>query len=168
MRKGGGKRKGSGFERYVCKALSRWVSNNSQIEDLFWRSAMSGGRATVARKQGKDVRQAGDITAVSPTGHSLTEAWYIECKFYRRVNLEGWAVNNTGKLKKWWRTCLNNAKHHERKPMLIVKQNGWPIFIVTRPGRLKQFATPQFCLTNRNVDVYLFEDVVKSYYGNAP
>ena len=46
MRKGGGKEKGSSFERLVCKRMSMWLSKGER-DDLFWRSAMSGGRATV-------------------------------------------------------------------------------------------------------------------------
>jgi len=47
MRKGGGKAKGASFERDICRRLSLWVSAGKQ-EDVFWRSAMSGGRSTVA------------------------------------------------------------------------------------------------------------------------
>jgi hypothetical protein len=51
MRKGGGKQKGSQFERDVCRELSLWVSHGKQ-EDVYWRSAMSGGRSTVAALKG--------------------------------------------------------------------------------------------------------------------
>src|SRR5215216_6431446 len=38
--------KGPQWEREVCRALSLWVTNGERV-DVFWRSAMSGGRATV-------------------------------------------------------------------------------------------------------------------------
>ena len=51
MRKGGGKAKGSSFERLICKELSLWITGGEH-QDVFWRSAMSGGRSTVAMKKG--------------------------------------------------------------------------------------------------------------------
>lgn len=118
-----GKAKGSAFERRVCKALSLWVSAGER-EDLFWRSAMSGGRATVGRKQGKDhARHAGDISATSREGHVLTDKWYVECKFYKDLDILAAFVNGNGKLAKFWREAVSQASHYKRMPMLIAKQN---------------------------------------------
>ena len=63
-RPGYGKQKGSGFERTICHELSMWISHGKH-DDLFWRSSMSGGRATVMFKKGGQNRtQNGDITAI--------------------------------------------------------------------------------------------------------
>ena len=53
---GYGKQKGGEYERTVCKKLSLWVSNGTR-DDIFWRSAMSGGRATLQRKKGIIISQ---------------------------------------------------------------------------------------------------------------
>lgn len=128
-----GKSKGSSFERDVCKALSRWVSAGEQ-EDIFWRSAMSGGRATVGRKTGKDLRrQAGDITAVAPEGHSLTEKYYIECKFYANLDITAFILKGKGKLGEFWRVCVAEAEHYGKDPLLIAKQNNQPIIVLLKP-----------------------------------
>ena len=80
MRKGGGKEKGSAYERAICKRLSLYVSKGKR-DDLFWRSAMSGGRATLQAKKGKKAQaQAGDITSIAAEGNKLTSTFMIECK----------------------------------------------------------------------------------------
>ena len=122
MRRGGGKQKGSAFERKVCRLLSLWMSHGEK-EDLLWRSAMSGGRATVAKKKGIDIRQAGDITAVAPEGHALTDLFYIECKNYRDLQIDSFILDNRGKLAEFWRIAVREADRHERCPMLIAKEN---------------------------------------------
>lgn len=72
--------KGSPFEREICRKLSTWWSEGTR-DDIFWRSAASGGRATVRSKLGKSTfGQYGDITAVDPIGQPLTRAICIECK----------------------------------------------------------------------------------------
>lgn len=131
MKKGRGKAKGSAFERDVCKQLSLWVSKGKH-KDLFWRSSMSGGRATVHRKKGANVRQAGDITAVTPAGHALTDAWYIECKHYKSIDLPQFILHGRGRLVKWWTRAKAEARQYGKAPVLIVKQNGWPTLLLCR------------------------------------
>jgi hypothetical protein len=123
MRKGGGKAKGASFERDVCKRLSLWITQGAR-EDCFWRSAMSGGRATVGRRKGKDhIRQAGDITATSPEGHVLTDKWYIECKNVKDLAITAALFNGVGTLAGFWREAVEQASHFKRMPMIIAKQN---------------------------------------------
>lgn len=131
-----GKQKGSAFERTVCRLLSQWVSHGKH-DDLYWRSAMSGGRATVAKKKGIDVRQAGDITSVSPEGHALTDLFYLECKFYRDLQIDSFILDNKGKLAEFWRVAKREAKRHNRLPMLIAKENRREPIIITRERDLK-------------------------------
>lgn len=133
---GSGKRKGSSFERSVCKHLSLWVTQGKR-EDVFWRSAMSGGRATVAKKAGRDVRQAGDICAVAPEGHKLTDKYYIECKFYRNLRITNFILDGEGKLARFWEEAVEQAKAHNREPILIAKENGRePIVLITPNNNL--------------------------------
>jgi hypothetical protein len=72
--------KGADFERDISRTLSLWWSHGER-DDIFWRTSMSGGRATVRRKAGKATAyQAGDITATDPIGAPLIKATVIELK----------------------------------------------------------------------------------------
>ena len=125
-----GKQKGSAFERKVCKLLSLWVSHG-ESEDLFWRSAMSGGRATVGARQGKNhARHAGDISATSPEGHALTDMWYVECKAYRDLRIDAAFIKSTGPLIRFWDVAVLEAGRYKKRPMLIAKQNQVPVIVL--------------------------------------
>lgn len=124
MRAGGGKDKGSRYERDICTKLSLWISGGKD-RDLFWRSAMSGGRATVARQKGLTgmARQAGDITATAPEGHVLTDHFYVECKRYDKLDFGAFLTKQKGVLAKFWDDTLMKAVHHGRIPMVICREN---------------------------------------------
>lgn len=123
MRNGGGKQKGSQFEREICVALSLWVTGGSR-EDCFWRSAMSGGRATVARKRGADLAaHAGDITATHEDGHVLTNAYLVECKRYNDLQYASFMLKGVGKLATFWMETVQQATAHSKMPMLIARED---------------------------------------------
>lgn len=119
MRPGGGKAKGAQFEREVCVALSEWVTHG-QREDCFWRSAMSGGRATI--KKGS-VRQAGDVCAVSWEGRAFCEYFYTECKRVHDLSIPGFILNGTGPLANFWKIARKEARDHKLSPLLIACEN---------------------------------------------
>jgi hypothetical protein len=124
-----GKAKGSAFERTVCQQLSLWISAGKQ-KDLLWRSAMSGGRATVAQKRGDRLsNQAGDISAVHPDGHKLTDRFCIECKFYADLDLGAFWFGK-GKLAQFWKETRDEAQNHFKRPLLIAKQNRLPAIVL--------------------------------------
>ncbi len=76
--------KGSSFERRVCRRLSEWWDPSAD-DVLFWRTAGSGGRATVRRKTGRktNTAHAGDIAALGENGAELTRliAWELKCGY---------------------------------------------------------------------------------------
>jgi len=75
-----GKGKGSAFEREICFALSKWWTYGKR-DDIYRRSATSGGRATVRTKVGKRTAgQYGDIAIADPLGQPLIELATIELK----------------------------------------------------------------------------------------
>lgn len=139
MRQGGGKAKGTSFERQVCKMLSVWVTAGLR-DDVFWRSAISGGRATVGAKKGKDLSHvSGDICSVHEAGFPLTNAFYIECKSYKNLMLSRMLVEQKGTMVKFWKKTIKQARDNNKLPMLIWKQNllmvcvclddaGWDVF----------------------------------------
>jgi hypothetical protein len=158
------KAKGSAFEREVCKRLSAWLTDGVR-PDIFWRSAMSGGRATIARKRGVEVRQAGDITAVAPEGHALTDRVYIECKHYKDLQLDSFVVKGIGMLATFWeRTCKEAGARH-REPWLIARQNRVPTVLVTpyAPLAIGQLACDSVADIHKpQCTLWLFDDVMNS------
>lgn len=132
--KGGGKRKGGLFERECCRTLSLWITNGKR-HDCFWRSAMSGGRATLL---GLAVRQAGDIAAVSTEGLPFTDRWFVECKHVRNLMLDRFCIEHSGTLWKFWEVACREAERHVKKPMLIARQNGWPALVLVRKADLPE------------------------------
>lgn len=128
MRKGGGKAKGSAFEREICKALSLWVTGGKH-EDVFWRSAMSGGRSTVAHAKGKRLAaQAGDISCIHPAGEVFASRFMCECKAYADLNYAG-LLSGKGHLAEFWEVAKIEAERYNKLPFLIAKQNRQPTTI---------------------------------------
>lgn len=74
--------KGGGYERDVCKQLTAWWTGDPARDVVFWRTAMSGGRATVRRKKNKDTSRShcGDISATEPDAKPLTDLITFELK----------------------------------------------------------------------------------------
>lgn len=125
----GGHGKGAGFERETCRELSRWVSNGTR-EDIFWRSAMSGGRATVALKTGKKLKaHAGDIVMTDRLGAALVDQFMLECKFYKDLQLQNLVLDNGGGIVDFWTKASDSAHEMGKIPILIAKQNYLPKMI---------------------------------------
>lgn len=138
MRKGGGKAKGSSFERMVCKELSLWISHG-EVPDVFWRSAMSGGRSTVAMKKGvKMSAQVGDLSSIHELGNKFTNEFMIECKFYKKLDYDS-LIKGNGKLLEFWERAKADAKLHDKKPILIAKQNHFPIMVCLSKAGMRAF-----------------------------
>lgn len=168
---GRSKQKGAAFEREVCKALSEWITRGRK-SDCFWRSAMSGGRATFARKTTGDSlsRQAGDICAVSPEGHVLTDAFYIELKHVKDLHIDR-MLEGIGNLHKYWVVAQAEANQYKKIPMLIAKQNMMPTLIVTPLDELDYFVSTagMRCITvhahhtsdHQTIEIRLLDDVLR-------
>lgn len=74
------RQKGTQFERKLCRQLSLWWSSTNQ-DDLFWRTASSGGRATRRTQQGKRTTgHYGDIQSTDPSSAPLMRFTTIEAK----------------------------------------------------------------------------------------
>lgn len=157
MKPGGGKRKGTRFEREVCVKLSLWVSHGED-KDLFWRSAISGGRATVLLTKGRSVKPAGDICAVDPNGHRLTDRFFIECKHVRDLQLHRFMLHE-GTLHNFWEQAVRQAVDHKRTPMLIARQDFLPVLLIVLAGSLRQ---PYPLAEVGHAAVHKFEDVLRT------
>ena len=159
MRKGGGKQKGASFEREICVKLSSWLSNGTQ-EDVFWRSAMSGGRATVAHKNhGKRLSsQVGDISCIHPVGNKFISTFAPECKFYANLDFQG-LITGKGKLLTFWAEINKQANQHNKYPFMIAKQNRMPVVICLSHIGLNALGLgPQHTvLISRPFDLYIVD-----------
>ena len=158
MRRGHGKLKGSRNERRLCRELSLLVSNGKR-DDLLWRSAMSGGTATTARKRGNlKAAMAGDVSSIDPRSHWLVRDWYIEAKHYGDLQIIRSFLNNRGRLYRFWVHTVKEARHYNKKPMLLAKQDRVSeILVVTRGTKMQ--GTLVMTLPDWDADVYLFEGI---------
>lgn len=158
------KAKGASFEREIAVNLSKWASFGER-EDLFWRSSMSGGRATVARKKGGNLEAViGDLCAIHPDGKPFLDKFYVELKHYKDLNYSG-ILTKTGHLMRFWESTITEANSYKRNPMLIAKQNRLPtiVFLQTSGLRLLELIEAQtIILSHRNgMYGYLLSDFVK-------
>lgn len=153
------KQKGAAFEREACVRLSLWVSGGKE-RDLFWRSAMSGGRASRGHARGETLRrQAGDICAVSPEGHRLTDEFFIELKHVKDLAIGSFFLKGKGALAGYWTVALREAARYQRRPMLIARQNFFDtIIIVPTNGRGRRIPLAQ--AHKLAASVYSFDEVL--------
>ena len=131
-RKNSGK-KGSAFEREICKSLSFWLTNGKR-DDIFWRTAGSGARAETRKKVGKETAfQNGDLAFIDPIGETYLRFFFVEIKkgYNKHLDILSF-VDKAGKhqiLKAW----LNKACK-QRRPgqiiQLIVKRDLRKTFVV--------------------------------------
>jgi len=126
-----GSHKGSKFERTVCRKLSKWVTG-SETPECFWRSAGSGAMATKDQKSS----QTGDIIPVQHKHHmdqfSLTNHFIIECKNYNDFRFDFMIDSKYDKsnISVWWMKLMGQCIGDGKMPMLIVKKNRSPIYIL--------------------------------------
>jgi hypothetical protein len=123
--------KGPQWERSSCQRLSLWVTNMLR-EDVFWRTSISGGRATF-RSRRVDTNQAvrsrlldnqqGDITAIHPDGQVLLDLFIIECKFWRDMEFAHLVFGKRGMFLPEWLKLQNSCNRHDRAMLFLAKQN---------------------------------------------
>lgn len=130
MKAGGGSAKGAAFERFVCKTLSRWLSHGKR-DDLLWRTAMSGGRATLLAKRGiSAIAQAGDICAIDGEGLALTQNFFIECKHRKDLAFRSLLKDDVvGDLARFWGKCGEQARTHHLTPLMFVRENAFMDYV---------------------------------------
>lgn len=126
MKPGGGSQKGSSFEREVCKKLSLWVSNGEK-DDIFWRTAGSGARATTRAKGGKSTCNAdGDMCCLDPAYQWFIDSVLIEMKRgYNSWRLDDFLLPKQKKDSIFvvWEKLEKEAAQLHKLPLLILKQD---------------------------------------------
>jgi len=153
------KNKGTAFERTIAKDLSLWWSSGER-EDLFWRTASSGGRATQREKEGKPTAgQDGDICATSPSSHPLMEKIIIECKRYKSLNLWNIATGGPCLFRQWYSNLSTIAYSQDKCPVIIMKEDNHPIMIAL-PSHLLDALVCEMDLTlSMRLDTTMIEPV---------
>jgi len=164
-RKGYGKRKGSAFERKICKLLSLWWSEGKE-EYLFWRSAGSGSVATVAARKGKRAStQIGDICAIDTRGQPLMDVIAIECKHYRDLgllNLFQRSPMNSIAVKGYDKLARQLSREKVRKfPVAIVKGNSTKVLLLCDRKLHRAFAPVNPVVESGKFSFYLLEEVLR-------
>jgi len=116
---GGGKAKGSEFERWVGQRLSLWISNQ-QRNDLVTRTVLSGGQWTASGD--KQRGSAGDLTSNHPDAHPFFERFVVECKHWAWIDLVDFC-HQKGELYTALEKVQREAAKCKRLWMLVAKQN---------------------------------------------
>jgi len=130
MKKGGGKRKGSAFERAVARLFD---SLYSAPDGTFWRTPNSGGW-----------KEPGDVTLRKSENISGVFFFVIECKSIRDVNPLEILDNRPNKiLLKWWDQVLKEQQDCLKRyvgknetmvrPIVVFKKNASPTFVMFNP-----------------------------------
>jgi len=130
--------KGGQYERAVCKQLGLWWTHGER-DDVFWRSAQSGGRATTRAKRGLRTHGSyGDVAAVDPIGEPLIKFATIELK---RGNTHGSAADllevRPSTKQRPFERCMNQTISSAQQAQSV----GW-FLIVRRDQRIAMIYMP--------------------------
>lgn len=110
MRAGGGRQKGSNFERWLAKVFAKWCGYKIN------RTPLSGGWGNKAE-------------------HGTSGDLVVERRYYKYFPFnveakkqEGWVLddllhNEKTKVKAWWQQCRADAKHSGKIPLLVMARN---------------------------------------------
>lgn len=146
------KRKGSKFERDVCKLLEVWTGYR------FRRVPLSGGW--------QKSKLTGDVVCIDSDDFEYS----VEAK-----KQEGWDLSNLfspvdsrGKTKilHWWEQCLNDAVQLKKLPLLIFSKNYYSVVGMCYYRDISDWAVPHnyFKFYSRDFDdtmiIFDFEDFV--------
>lgn len=161
MRPGGGKRKGSAFERRIAEKIGEWL-----YDDKFalWRTTNSGGRATV---RSKAALHPGDIGPAKGVARRFPLS--VECKFTQTWSFQDLLTRpKTAPLFKFWKQA-EDAAGKTFWPWLVFTRNHAPDFVMCSEGfRLVHFRALRNLTVlsarptplDHRVHIYLLADVI--------
>lgn len=157
MKAGGGSQKGSSFEREVCKKLSLWISEGKR-NDIFWRTAGSGARATTRAKSGQTTCNAdGDMCCLDPAYQWFIDSVLVEIKRgYNSWRLDDFLLPKPKKdgIFTVWEKLEKEAHRLHKLPLLILKQDRkQELYISSKFLHTQKWATLTYMT---NVPCYIF------------
>ena len=122
MKKGGGRNKGSAFERKVAHMVIRHFCVSPK--DCY-RTPLSGGHFAASKTDPGDLVLSPKLVKKFPVS--------VECKSYRTLDWPKllFPEINQGHWGKWWKQCVK-ASSGTRHPVLVFQQNRSNIFCLYR------------------------------------
>ncbi len=122
MKPGGGRQKGSSFERKVAKLIVATFAQYGITKEDCYRTPGSGGHRFASKKD------PGDLV-LSPALKKLFP-YSVECKHYKELD---WTMllrpdQRRGHFGTWWRQACKAAQATDTVPLLIFKANRSDIF----------------------------------------
>lgn len=117
--KGGGKRKGSGFERRIAKAIVKAFEGFSITQRDCWRSINSGGHVIACG----DLGMSEKLMKLFP--------YSVECKFRKKIHWQNFMLGGKNEEMGWIAQATEAAKKIEGlRPILVMKENFGPIYVM--------------------------------------
>lgn len=125
MKPGGGRAKGSAFERHVSKLIVTAFESSGITSRDCYRTPSSGGHRFAKRKDPGDLVISKRLRRLFP--------FSVECKFVRRLL---WSVLFSNRKSKqhwsvWWEQA-KIASSRQCPPILIFRENRGEVFVILR------------------------------------
>lgn len=139
MKKGRGKQKGNRYEIKISGLLSKWYKDDGK--DYFWRTAGSGARATVLKKNESPF--VGDITfLINPDGLIPI----IECKDRKEITFDNVSTKKFKPFQYWDEVKTNCRKLNIEKPVWVIFKihNFADDFLCIEQGDFETFTCNEF------------------------
>lgn len=157
MKSGGGKAKGSGYEREICRFLTKWVSG-VETPYVFYRSPSSGAVSTITRSD----NISGDIISVKNEGDFLLNLFSIEVKTgYPQADFfQHFKDTKRDIIKDFWIQCQTDAKKSNKYGMLIFKKKGLKPIV----GICNNMQS----ILNDMVDLHLINSIQIRFFDETP
>lgn len=162
-----GNHKGSAYERWASVSLSNWLSGGLR-DDLLWRSAGSGSRATVKSRHQKAQQyrpraDAGDLVGTDVLGCMFTRLFFVECKHYKDMMIGAWVHGHKGWLERQVLKPFTDAENNNRVPFVLCRENRRKDLILTSSGgrRMMKWASDdRLChrmqFFHEGIEVYVY------------
>ena len=126
MKLGGGRSKGSAFERTVAKQVIAAFAEFGITGEDCYRTPMSGGHRFANKSDPGDLLISKKLAKIF--------SFAIECKTYRSVPFAELLQPRTkGTFVKWWaqaKKATANAPNSRLKPLVVFKQNASTVFAI--------------------------------------
>ncbi|MDE2099978.1 MAG: hypothetical protein KGL39_22180 [Patescibacteria group bacterium] len=143
MKKGGGREKGSRFEREVAKIVVRAFADKGITQKDCYRTPLSGGHRFAAQSDPGDLVISERLRRFFP--------YAVECKSYKKLDWPKLISNakQKGHWDKWWRQATKAADAQScgrgldrLYPLLIFRQNRSEIYVMGEASLMQSFTVP--------------------------
>lgn len=134
MKPGGGRNKGSAFERKVAKMVIAAFEDFGITSEDCYRTPSSGGHRFAKKQDPGDLVTSKRLRRLFP--------FSVECKSYKTLDWAGLMNNSSRQFKEWWdQACAASTK--DCKPLLVFRQNRSQAFAMVKFADVNFFQWPQ-------------------------